>query len=83
MVIHIPLCTDPFSPPAEKANVSLPSLERGRPGPLQAAFPSEVLFPCREHHRATLAGLCIQRDHILARHILEMSRHDHSAADRL
>ena len=83
MVIRIPLCTDPFSPLAERANVSLPSLERGHPGLLQATFPSEILFPCREHHRATLEGLRVQRDHILAKHALEMSRHDHSAVDRL
>ena len=83
MVVRIPLCTEPFSPPAEKVNPSLPSPERGCLSLPQAAFPSEMLLPCMEHHRVTLEGLRVQREHILARHALEVSRHDHSAADRL
>ena len=83
MAIRMPLCTDAFPPLAEKVNVSLPSPEKVRPGSLQTAFPSEVLFPCREHHKATLARLYKQCERILARHILEMNCHDHSAANRL
>ena len=37
-----------------------------------------MLFPCWEHHRATLAELYIKHECLLARHTLELDQHKKS-----